>query len=413
MHRRLHVLLGLSVRAGLTFTAAAAPAPLPGAAKVACLQLMANPPDISLDRRAFERGIKSWVEACRQALATEGAEPNIMLALARALSADGQRAEAVSVWRAAAAHEGNAEAYYQLYETHKSFDRGDLGRVQLVTRAEAEAALRQAADIGHRDAMYRLALLLDRGGVVKRDPAAARLWAERSLAAPPAGTSPADIALLLGRLLTRSDRLDERARGLGMLEGLARAGRGDAKAMLAVATRPDDPVRARDLLEEALGTHPGHAIPALADMLIKGEGGPQDAPRALALLRGRSAADVPAVKAAYGQVLLDGRLVPRDIAEAVRLIAIQAQWDQDARLQVMGLLAAHPEIHLGNPGGFLYDATEAAELGEPGALAALIALKLSANSQFADRPGGCALAARAAQSSDAEPAHRHAECRAD
>lgn len=411
MPRCLHVLLALSWSAGLTFSAAAASTSSPPAPKAACLALMENPPDISLDRQAFERGIKSWVETCRQAVAAEGADPNVMLALARALSADGQRAEAVSVWRAAAAHEGNAEAYYQLYETHRSFDRGDVSRAALVTRAEAEAALRRAADIGHRDAMLALAIRLDRGGVVKRDATGARLWAERSLAAPPAGTSSADILVLLGRLLARSDRADERARGLGMLEGLARAGRADAKAVLAVTLRPNDPVRARDLLEEALETRPGHAIPALADMLIKGEGGPQDMPRALALLRGRSAADVPAVKAAYGQLLLEGRLVPRDVAEAVRLIAIQAQWDQDARLQVMALLAAHPEIHLRGPGAFLYDATEAAELGEPGALAALIALKLSSNSQFADRAGGCALADRAAGTADA--VGRPAECPAN
>ncbi|MBN8941057.1 MAG: hypothetical protein J0H01_16255 [Rhizobiales bacterium] len=411
MSRRLHALLALAWGAGLTFSPAAA-APLPQAAKAACLQLMVNPPDISLDRPAFERGVKIWVETCRQALATEGSEPNIMLALARALAADGQRAEAVDLWRAAAAHEGNAEASYQLYETHRAFDRGDVNRAQLVTRAEAEAALRRAAEIGHRDAMHMLAVRLDRGGVVKRDADGARLWAERSLAAPPAGASPADIALLLGRLLTRSERPEERARGLGMLEGLARAGRGDAKAVLAAALRPSDPVRARDLLEQALESHPGHAIPALADMLIKGEGGSQDIPRALALLRGRSAADAPAVRAAYGQLLLEGRLVPRDTAEAVRLIAIQAQWDQEARLQVMGLLAAHPEIHLRGPNSFLYDATEATELGEPGALAALIALKLSTNSQFADRAGGCALADRAARAGDAG-AGRPTVCRAD
>lgn len=411
MPRRLDVLLALSWTVSLTLGAAAAPAALPQGARAACLQLMDDPPDIGLGRQAFESSVKNWVEACRQAVATEGADPNIMLALARALSADGQRAEAVSVWRAAAAHEGNAEAYYQLYETHRSFDRGDVGRVQLVSRAEAETALRRAAEIGHRDAMRMLAVLLDRGGVVKRDPAGARLWAERSLAAPPTGTSSADSLVLLGRLLADSDRPDEHGRGLGMLEGLARSGRGDAKAVLAAALRPIDPARARDLLEEALATHPGHAIPILADMLIKGEGGAQDIPRALALLRGRSAADVPAVKAAYGQLLLEGRLVPRDIAQAVRLIAIQAQWNQDARLQVMGLLAAHPEVHLNSPGGFLYDASEAAELGEPGALAALIALKLSANSQFADKTGGCALADRAAWTADA--AARPAECRAN
>jgi hypothetical protein len=57
----------------------------------------------------------------------------------------------------------------------------------------------------------------------------------------------------------------------------------------------------------------------------------------------------------------------------------------------MGLLAAHPDISLDHPDGLLYDAVEAAELGEPGALAALIDLKLSNHVQFQDRTGGCRL----------------------
>jgi hypothetical protein len=36
-----------------------------------------------------------------------------------------------------------------------------------------------------------------------------------------------------------------------------------------------------------------------------------------------------------------------------------------------------------------------AKLGEPGALAALIALKLSTHAQFQDKAGGCALVGRA------------------
>ena len=51
-------------------------------------------------------------------------------------------------------------------------------------------------------------------------------------------------------------------------------------------------------------------------------------------------------------------------------------------------------------GSILYDATEAAELGEPGAVIALIDLRLSQNAQFRDKPGGCALAERAAKSGD-------------
>jgi hypothetical protein len=65
------------------------------------------------------------------------------------------------------------------------------------------------------------------------------------------------------------------------------------------------------------------------------------------------------------------------------------------------------------PAGLLYDATEAAELGEPGALLALIDLKLSKSAQYADRPGGCALAERAALQQVDGAAQRAQACRAN
>ena len=37
-----------------------------------------------------------------------------------------QKAEALRLWREAAA-QGSAEAYYEIYEHHRSWDRGDLG----------------------------------------------------------------------------------------------------------------------------------------------------------------------------------------------------------------------------------------------------------------------------------------------
>jgi hypothetical protein len=59
----------------------------------------------------------------------------------------------------------------------------------------------------------------------------------------------------------------------------------------------------------------------------------------------------------------------------------------------MRALVANPDVPLSYPDGFLYDATVAAELEEPGALAALVELKLSRNIQFGDKTGGCELAA--------------------
>ena len=169
-------------------------------------------------------------------------------------------------------------------------------------------------------------------------------------------------------------------------------------------------MQARALLEQAVRSYPGYALAPLADMLIKGEGGPKDEPRALSLLRGRSAAGAQAAQAYLGGLMLEGRLVHGNVAEAVRLIVPWSQWDIDTRLKLARLLADNPEVRIGYPGDLIYDLTEASELGEPGALSALIAHKLSRNDQFRDQAGGCKLAAEAAGRGDADAARRTAEC---
>ena len=65
-----------------------------------------------------------------------------------------------------------------------------------------------------------------------------------------------------------------------------------------------------------------------------------------------------------------------------------------------------------NPKHLLYYATEAAELDEPGAMAALIDLKLSQNAQFQDRPGACKLIETAVSRGDQTMTQRLADCRA-
>jgi TPR repeat protein len=179
------------------------------------------------------------------------------------------------------------------------------------------------------------------------------------------------------------------------LEILSSAGRGDAKAHLAKAIRPEDPARARKLLEEAVRSFPGHAIVDLSDMLIRGEGGTKDEKRALSLLR--SAPTIGSVSGALGQLYLEGHLVPRDIPKALSLIHHAAVWEYEARLQLMRLLAENPEVRLSHGDSVLYDMVEAVELEEPGALPALIELKLSNHVQFGDKAGGCVLLQRAAE----------------
>jgi hypothetical protein len=110
--------------------------------------------------------------------------------------------------------------------------------------------------------------------------------------------------------------------------------------------------------------------------------------------------------------MLEGRLLRRDVPEAVKLLGPWSQWDYDTRLQIVRLLAENPDVQMAYPERFLYTTMEDAELGEPGAMDALIALKLSRNKQFADKTGGCALAERAAKTGDATAARHLEACRA-
>jgi hypothetical protein len=128
--------------------------------------------------------------------------------------------------------------------------------------------------------------------------------------------------------------------GLDILERTANAGVFGAKRELAIAIRKNDPVRARALLEESRRPDPGGAVVPLAQMLIAGEGGPADPKGALSLLRGAS--DNWMADGMRGQLTLEGRLMPRNVQEAVRLLDIAGTYDFKARIQVLGLLAANP-----------------------------------------------------------------------
>jgi TPR repeat protein len=347
--------------------------------------------------------------SCKMAFDADPANLQFKVAFARTLPY-ARKQEAIAVLREAAA-QGSAEAYYWIYEHHKSWDRGDLDKVPLVTRAEADHALRKAAELGHPFSTQMLAILLDRGTTVKRDPVAARYWAERAAQNPAKEETQGNLLVLLGRLLVTSDKPDERARGIEILERMIKWGAFGAKRELAIAIRKDDPARTRSLLEEARRPDPGGAIVPLAEMLIAGEGGPADPTRAVSLLKGTS--DSWMAKGMLGRLALEGKLVPRDVQEAVHLIDRASVWDFNARMQVLQLLTEHPEVHVNGPKSVLYYAVEAAELDEPGAMKALIDLKLSANAQFQDRPGACKLIETAVSRGDQTMAQRLADCRAN
>lgn len=377
-----------------------------------CQQLFEEPKEY-IDDAARRRRWDLRHDACKMAFEANPSNADLKAAYARNLPYE-KKTVAIAMLREAAS-QGSAEAYLQIYHHHRSWDRGDLDKVPLVTRAEAARALQKAAELGHPSAMPTLARRLEDGDIVKRDIVAARYWAERAVANldPSKHASKGGLLVMLGSLLAKSDKPDERARGIEILEKLSEPGHYQygAKTELALAIRKQDPVRARTLLEESRRPDPGGATVPLAEMLIAGEGGPADPKRALSLLKGTS--DSWMAKGMLGQLTLEGKLVPRDIQEAVNLIDRAGSYDFNARMQVVRLLAAYPETRVSHPKRTLYDAVEAAELDEPGAMKALIELKLSANAQFQDRPGACKLIETAVGRGDQSMAQRLADCRAN
>ncbi len=102
-----------------------------------CLRLSENPPEY-LSSEAMRRRQELRRASCDMAFAAEPDNLQFKVAVARALPY-AQRAEKLALLREAAA-QGSAEANYEIYESHKSWDRGDPDRAPMVPRAEADRA---------------------------------------------------------------------------------------------------------------------------------------------------------------------------------------------------------------------------------------------------------------------------------
>ena len=341
---------------------------------------------------------KDWLEICRREAAVADAAPAVQMAYYGALFASEQRPEALAVLRKLAATD-NAEALREIYEQHRSWEKDDVNVVPMVSRKEAGEALRRAAELGDTDSMARYAVNLYQGGIIKTDVDAAAYWMERTYNNPAKHYTQADVVLSTASMLTESTDPEKRARGIRILE--ANPNNPRAKANLGEAIRKDDPVRARALFEETLRAWPGISLPPLADMLIKGEGGPADPKRAVKLLQSHSNNSAPAsINAALGRVYAEGKFVPQDLQKAGKLMSGDTQWSVAAKIEYARFLTDHPTVKPYNATRFTYKLTDIAELGEPGAMVALIALKMSANADFTDKAGGCKLAERAVAAGD-------------
>ena len=164
-----------------------------------CLRLSAAKIDWG-DRDVADKHRKLWLETCKQAYAQNGDDPHIKVALAGAMT---DRNEFIPLLRSAIA-QNDTEAMLLLFNDYNSFDR-HLDRPDLIPRAEAEQALRRAAQLGNPDAMFRLATILTRGGPIKHDMAGARYWGERLLVSkPPKDMTRANLQVLVGKWLSES-----------------------------------------------------------------------------------------------------------------------------------------------------------------------------------------------------------------
>ena len=162
-------------------------------------------------------------DSCKLAFDADPANTAAQGRVWRATCPTSSKTEAIAMLREAAA-QGSAEAYHQLYEHHRSWDRGDLdqraagharrgrpgpaqGRRTRASLCHADAGT-PARGWGHRQTRYSSPR--DTGRNVP-SPTLRRTRAK------------ADLQVTLGRLLATSDKPDERARGLDILERMSDA----------------------------------------------------------------------------------------------------------------------------------------------------------------------------------------------
>ena len=104
-----------------------------------CQQLFEEPKEY-IDDAAKRRRWDLRHDACKMAFEANPSNADLKAAYARNLPYE-KKTEAIAMLREAAS-QGSAEAYLQIYHHHRSWDRGDLDKVPLVTRAEAARALK-------------------------------------------------------------------------------------------------------------------------------------------------------------------------------------------------------------------------------------------------------------------------------
>ncbi|MBW8908714.1 MAG: sel1 repeat family protein, partial [Mesorhizobium sp.] len=292
---------------------------------------------------------------------------------------------------------GSPEANFLLYEfysVHRN-DDADAGS-PAVSRETALDALRKSADAGHLTALVALLNQYGNGPLLRRDARKAVETARRIIDAPVQGQSPGEwdarvraaMPMLIAQATLEKDGFtsDEQKKAFDAVEVDAKAGTASSgRSMHAYITAlrlgrgtQQDAAKARQMLEARIGQD-NDAIPMLADMLAKGEGGPADGKRAIAMLRDATK-KVAAAGPMLAGLLTDGKFVGRQPRAAMQLL--DASWDLDAGIRLAGLILDYDGAQIDNPERLIERLSDGAEAGEPGAALALARLQLSDDQQF-------------------------------
>lgn len=292
---------------------------------------------------------------------------------------------------------GSPEANYLLYEVYSvhRHDSADAGPPP-VSRDMALDALQKAGAAGHLTALVTLLHQYSDGPLLRRDAHKLVETAQRVIDAPVQGPSPGEwdsqlrkaMPLLIAQTTLENDGFasEEQQKAFQAVDADSKAGTGGpepsvlayVKALRLGRGTQQDAAKARQLLEARVASDQ-YAVPMLADMLAKGEGGPADGKRAIAMLRGATK-NVAGAGPLLAGLLLDGKVVGRQPREAIQLL--NAPWDLDASIRLAKLLPDYDGVQIDNPDQLVERLSDAAEAGEPGAALALARLQLSDDQQF-------------------------------
>jgi TPR repeat protein len=291
---------------------------------------------------------------------------------------------------------GSAEANFLLFEFFQ-IHHGDADAPPLISRDMALDSLRKSGDAGHLTALLTLLNQYSRGPLLRRDARKVVETAQRIIDAPVQGQTPderdaefrASMPRLIAATMLESDGFagDEQRKAFALVATDSHAGTdGPERSVLAYikALRlgrgtQQDATKARQLLEERV-SQDDYAVPMLADMLAKGEGGPADGKRAMAMLR--AVKNIPEAGPQLAGLLLDGKLVGRQPQAAIKLLS--ASFDLDDTIRLAGLLSDYPGVRVDNAAALVERLSNGAVASEPGAGLALARLQLSDNQQFKD-----------------------------